>query len=173
MFSKASIQSQRISSRALKPEASVIKGFPSVRATRQRPTGTASPFPSPLSGSASSPRSCIIIAHGFGFGAKKASDAKTCDCGSKVPYEECCEPFHLGAQLPPTAEKLMRSRYTAYCRGLKHYIVETTHRDNPAQQGSISPDGKIKTTLLADVEATIRTCKFEKLKASGKCLAGP
>lgn len=54
---------------------------------------------------------------GFGFGKKQNEGPKTCECGSKVAYEECCGPYHAGAKLPETAEKLMRSRYTAYCRG--------------------------------------------------------
>ena len=44
-----------------------------------------------------------------------------CPCGSGRPYEECCEPFIEGRQPAPTAEALMRSRYTA------HTLNETVH----------------------------------------------
>ncbi len=37
-----------------------------------------------------------------------------CPCGSGNSYEDCCQPFHTGAQIPETAEQLMRSRYSAY-----------------------------------------------------------
>lgn len=38
-----------------------------------------------------------------------------CPCGSGKAYEACCEPIILGAPAP-TAEALMRSRYSAYVK---------------------------------------------------------
>ncbi|MBI5380664.1 MAG: YchJ family protein [Opitutae bacterium] len=38
-----------------------------------------------------------------------------CPCGSGLAYEACCGPIVAGAPAP-TAEALMRSRYTAYVR---------------------------------------------------------
>nr|WP_316226808.1 SEC-C metal-binding domain-containing protein [Bradyrhizobium sp. SZCCHNS3052] len=40
-----------------------------------------------------------------------------CPCGSGLPYDRCCGPYLDGDDQPPTAEALMRSRYTAYTRG--------------------------------------------------------
>ncbi|MDR0401008.1 MAG: SEC-C domain-containing protein [Treponema sp.] len=37
----------------------------------------------------------------------------SCPCLSGLPYEECCGPYISSAENPPTAEALMRSRYTA------------------------------------------------------------
>lgn len=51
----------------------------------------------------------------------------TCPCGSGVPYADCCEPFVTGAALPPTAEALMRSRYSAYVEQAIDYLGETLH----------------------------------------------
>lgn len=48
----------------------------------------------------------------------------SCPCGSSEPFEQCCGPF-LGGAPAPTAEKLMRSRYTAYVRGAIDYIIAT------------------------------------------------
>ena len=48
-----------------------------------------------------------------------------CPCGSKHDYAECCEPYILGTKQPPTAEALMRSRYTAYTMHVIDYIMET------------------------------------------------
>ncbi len=48
-----------------------------------------------------------------------------CYCGSNLSYQTCCEPFHLGAKKPETAEKLMRSRYSAYVVGQIDYIDQT------------------------------------------------
>lgn len=48
-----------------------------------------------------------------------------CPCGSTVVYSSCCEPFLKGTGLPETAEKMMRSRYTAYVEGNVEYIRKT------------------------------------------------
>ncbi|GAB1659557.1 YchJ family protein [Mannheimia haemolytica] len=57
-----------------------------------------------------------------------------CYCQSGKNYTECCEPFHLKAKIPETAEQLMRSRYSAYTLVNIPYIVETTV---PSQQKSL------------------------------------
>jgi len=48
----------------------------------------------------------------------------TCPCGSEKTYELCCGPLITGAPAP-TAEALMRSRYTAYVKGEIDYILGT------------------------------------------------
>lgn len=49
-----------------------------------------------------------------------------CPCGSTQEYEACCEPFHNGDALPPTAEALMRSRYSAFVTTQIPYLKDTT-----------------------------------------------
>jgi len=57
-------------------------------------------------------------------------EASTCPCGSGDGLRECCGRYHAG--LPaPSAEQLMRSRYSAYILGLVEYLRATTL---PAQQ---------------------------------------
>ena len=51
-----------------------------------------------------------------------------CPCLGGLPYDECCGPFHRGESVAPTAERLMRSRYSAYSRGLPRYLLSTWHR---------------------------------------------
>jgi SEC-C motif domain protein len=53
----------------------------------------------------------------------------TCDCGLPRPYEDCCGRWHGGPRhlQAPDAEALMRSRYTAYVRGLRDYLLATWH----------------------------------------------
>jgi SEC-C motif-containing protein len=46
-----------------------------------------------------------------------------CPCGGGT-YATCCRPFHEGAAAP-TAEALMRSRYSAFALGLAPYLRET------------------------------------------------
>lgn len=52
-----------------------------------------------------------------------------CPCGLPAPYEACCGRWHAGPQRlrAPTAQALMRSRYSAYVRGLTDYLLETWH----------------------------------------------
>ena len=56
-----------------------------------------------------------------------------CPCGSGQSYADCCAPWHQGA-LPPDAERLMRSRYSAYVLNLMEYLVSSTL---PAQQAEL------------------------------------
>ena len=49
-----------------------------------------------------------------------------CPCESGKPYKACCEPIHKGITAP-TAEALMRSRYTAFALGLEDYLIKTWH----------------------------------------------
>ena len=58
---------------------------------------------------------------------------KSCPCGSGRPYDECCEPYILGAQKPPTAEALMRSRYTAYAEHAIDYILGTCIKNEKSE----------------------------------------
>lgn len=48
-----------------------------------------------------------------------------CDCGNSLKFEECCGPYLNGTAWPPTAETLMRSRYTAFARADVRYIGKT------------------------------------------------
>ena len=52
---------------------------------------------------------------------------KPCPCGSQLPYENCCGPFHRGDAIAPTAEALMRSRYSAFALNNTDYLLKTLH----------------------------------------------
>jgi SEC-C motif domain protein len=60
------------------------------------------------------------VLHSF----KKGSDMN-CPCGSGNTLDVCCEPFLKGKAMPDTAEKLMRSRYTAYTQSDIQYVEKT------------------------------------------------
>lgn len=49
-----------------------------------------------------------------------------CACGTGLEFSACCEPFLEGKAKPPTAEALMRSRYTAFTTADVDYIEKTT-----------------------------------------------
>ena len=50
-----------------------------------------------------------------------------CYCGNHLPFEKCCQPYLKGLSKAPTAEALMRSRYSAYVIGEADYVIATTH----------------------------------------------
>ena len=50
-----------------------------------------------------------------------------CPCGSQRSLSNCCGPYLEGKQAAPTAEKLMRSRYSAYCLKKIDYLLKTHH----------------------------------------------
>ena len=50
---------------------------------------------------------------------------KNCPCGSGRSYADCCQPYIKGKEKAPTAEALMRSRYTAYAEHEIDYIINT------------------------------------------------
>lgn len=51
---------------------------------------------------------------------------KYCPCCSGKLYEECCQPFHSEEKFAPTAEKLMRSRFSAFAIPNSEYLWKTT-----------------------------------------------
>lgn len=50
-----------------------------------------------------------------------------CPCGSEFNLEQCCAPYIYDGVGAPTAEKLMRSRFTAYFLHEAEYLYNTTH----------------------------------------------
>ncbi|MGH1461611.1 MAG: YchJ family protein [Neptuniibacter sp.] len=56
----------------------------------------------------------------------QAAIQKKCPCGSGKPFQYCCEPIVQGQKNAPTAETLMRSRYTAFAMGAVDYLINTT-----------------------------------------------
>ena len=53
-----------------------------------------------------------------------------CPCESDKNYSDCCEPYLNGTQVAPSAEALMRSRYSAYTTANGKYLVDTTDEEN-------------------------------------------
>jgi len=49
----------------------------------------------------------------------------TCPCGSEIDYSACCELYHSNKEKAPTAEKMMRARYSAFAKNQIKYISET------------------------------------------------
>ncbi len=70
-----------------------------------------------------------------------------CPCGNALPkarpYADCCGRFHAGPLhlQAPTAEALMRSRYSAFVHDLTGYLLDTWHASTRPQALEASPLG--------------------------------
>ncbi len=65
-----------------------------------------------------------------------------CPCGSGQTYVQCCGPWHSGLEQghhAPTAEALMRSRYSAYGLGLIDYLLATWHGSTAPGELELEP----------------------------------
>jgi SEC-C motif-containing protein len=51
----------------------------------------------------------------------------TCPCSSDIDFTSCCGRYISGEQDAPTAEALMRSRYSAYVVADENYLLDTWH----------------------------------------------
>ena len=72
-----------------------------------------------------------------------------CPCGTGRPYSECCEPYISGKAFAPTAEALMRSRYSAYTVHAVDYIIETClHKGKDDIDRKSTSDWSEKSTWL-------------------------
>ncbi|MCX4514304.1 YchJ family metal-binding protein [Streptomyces sp. NBC_01619] len=58
------------------------------------------------------------------------TDGSPCPCGLPAAYGACCGRFHTGQAAAPTAELLMRSRYSAFVVRDETYLLRTWHPDN-------------------------------------------
>ncbi len=54
-------------------------------------------------------------------------NSTACPCGSNQKYTDCCGRYLDGGEIAPTAEALMRSRYTAYTLLREDYLRSTWH----------------------------------------------
>lgn len=61
-----------------------------------------------------------------------------CPCGSGKAFDACCEPYITGKENAPTAETLMRSRYSAYATGHIDYLAETLVPEKRSEHDSES-----------------------------------
>lgn len=66
-----------------------------------------------------------------------------CPCGSTKPYADCCARYVDNNEPAPSAEALMRSRYTAYTLQREDYLLASWH-----------PSTRPSTLGLAEDEAT-------------------
>ncbi len=77
-------------------------------------------------------------------------DMKTtyCPCGSNKDYVECCGRYLDGGDAAPTAEALMRSRYTAYTLGREDYLLATWHYSTRPASLELASEPRSKWLVL-------------------------
>jgi SEC-C motif domain protein len=76
-------------------------------------------------------------------------DPLACPCGLGEDYASCCGRLHAGAPAP-TAESLMRARYSAFTVGDTGYLLRTWHPS--ARPPALSLDPALRWTRLAILE---------------------
>jgi SEC-C motif-containing protein len=72
-----------------------------------------------------------------------------CPCGLGDDYDSCCGRLHAGAPAP-TAESLMRSRYSAFAVGDAGYLLRSWHPSSRPETLELDP--ALRWTRLAVLE---------------------
>jgi SEC-C motif domain protein len=80
--------------------------------------------------------------------AKPPAPESACPCGSKKLLGDCCLKYIEGRSAAPTAEALMRSRYTAHVLVAVDYLWKTW-----------SPENRMKSSK-EDIAAWARNCEW-------------
>ncbi|MEV8517532.1 YchJ family metal-binding protein [Dactylosporangium sp. NPDC051484] len=75
----------------------------------------------------------------------------TCPCGLGEPYDDCCGKYHRGAE-PPSAELLMRARYTAYVVGDRQFLLRTWHETTRPRALTLEEDQNWQGLTILDRE---------------------
>lgn len=85
--------------------------------------------------------------------ASHVTDTDRCPCLSGDAFEDCCAPLLRGAAVAVTAERLMRSRYSAFAVGDAAYLLATWHPST--RPGELEPDVDVQWRRL-DILNTVR-----------------
>ncbi|WP_415137979.1 YchJ family protein [Microbacterium sp.] len=77
-------------------------------------------------------------------------DDQRCPCGSGDLFSGCCGPLLAGETLAPTAERLMRSRYTAFVRQDGEYLRASWHPSTRPSAIEFEPSLEWRRLLIVD-----------------------
>lgn len=75
-------------------------------------------------------------------------DTTKCPCGTDKSYNDCCKPLHQGEKFATSAEELMRSRYTAYVKKLRDYLLSTWHSSQREAMDDLSFENGLRWSGL-------------------------
>jgi SEC-C motif-containing protein len=79
-------------------------------------------------------------------------DKRACPCGSGHPYRGCCRPLHEGRPAP-TAEALMRSRFSAFALGNAGYLLTSWHCDTRPKRLELDDTVTWRRLQIVDTES--------------------
>ncbi|WP_196832750.1 YchJ family protein [Mycetocola sp. CAN_C7] len=68
------------------------------------------------------------------------ADPDRCPCLSGETYGNCCAPLHRSDMTAPTAERLMRSRFTAFAVNDAGYLLDSWHPTTRPATLELDPD---------------------------------
>ncbi|MEV0077809.1 YchJ family protein [Nocardia neocaledoniensis] len=88
----------------------------------------------------------------------RMGEAKPCPCRRGEPFDACCGPILAGAKPAPTAETLMRSRYTAYVVGDVDYLLRSWHPNTRPAELELDP---AQRWLFLEIVGTQRGGPFD------------
>jgi SEC-C motif-containing protein len=75
-----------------------------------------------------------------------------CPCGSGDTYGDCCGRFHAGTRAP-SAEALMRSRFSAFATGNREYLLATWHPSTRPATLDLDDDTQWRRLVVVRTEA--------------------
>lgn len=81
-----------------------------------------------------------------------------CPCLSGNTYGECCEQLHRGERIAPTAEQLMRSRFSAFAVGDVEYLLASWH---PRTRPAAFELDRDRRWIRLDIDGTARGGPFD------------
>jgi SEC-C motif-containing protein len=84
----------------------------------------------------------------------RPNTSAACPCGGPS-LATCCGAFLAGAAIPPTAEALMRSRYTAYAQKNEDYLLASWHPSTRPGAPIIDQNEKIQWLGL-EIKSSLR-----------------
>jgi SEC-C motif-containing protein len=97
-----------------------------------------------------------------------------CHCGGAPGYALCCRPYIQREQLAPTAEALMRSRYSAFVECHEAYLLASWHPKTRPSRVRFDPQQQwlglsIKSTELGGADDSTGLVEFvARFKVKGR-----
>ena len=76
--------------------------------------------------------------------------SKQCICGSSQLFDACCGPLLSGEKKAPTAERLMRSRFSAFATGNCEYLLQTWDPNTVPDSLELDPETTFESLHIVD-----------------------
>lgn len=75
-----------------------------------------------------------------------------CYCCSGKAFAECCQPYLSGQAQPDNCERLMRSRYSAFCVADSQYLLATLAAEQRASESAAALEAFAKAVHFCKLE---------------------